>query len=193
MAAFNGRPLWQLLPRSLRPQLGPSAQLLQLQPGQLLPGSSHMPETSWLEAYFDISEIGQMTSIHRPGERILAAAKTEFVALKSADILVLDPAALLAASVEESMVMPAVPASKGCNKYSIKELFRLDKLLRQTEAFQHLDCRSMVDLCRSSALHFEALEPGQQICWEAKQICCEGQEATGFFAILEGWAAKALG
>lgn len=140
-------------------------------------------QTLSTEAYVDISEIGQMKRVYRPGERISAASDTEFVALTSADILILDPSALLA-DTEDSVVIPSQTRSHhGFGRvFSIKELFRLGKLLRRIEAFEGLECRSLVDVCHS-ALHFETVDVGQH-------ICREGQEATGFFEILGGTASS---
>jgi len=142
-------------------------------------------ETSSPEVYVDISEIGEMKQLYRPGER-LCAGEMDFVALKSTDILIVDPSALLG-DMEESMIPSIETGSKDRSKdarnaFSIKELFRLAKLLRRTEAFQQLDCRALVDVCHV-ALHFETLDPGQL-------ICREGQEAAGFFLILAGTASS---
>lgn len=138
-------------------------------------------QTSSTEAYVDISEIGQMKRVYRPGERISAANETELVALTSADILILDPSALLA-DTEDSVVIPSTQTRSKGRVFSIKELFRLGKLLRRIEAFEGLECRALVDVCHS-ALHFETVDAGQY-------ICCEGHEATGFFEILGGTASS---
>eukprot|EP00913_Durusdinium_trenchii_P015850 g14895.t1 len=103
------------------------------------------------------------------------------VALQNTDVLVLDPS-LLDEGQQDPVAIPSCATTDAtCPATGIKEIYQLSRLLRQSEAFQSLESRSLRQLCRG--LRCRSFHAGEL-------VCAEGEAAHGFFQILQGQASS---
>ncbi|CAJ1426531.1 unnamed protein product [Effrenium voratum] len=130
-------------------------------------------ELSQPEVYVDVLDAGELQEVFRPGDRIMG---DNLAALEWADILVLDPSAVMLELEDCRAPVPALPSHPS----GAKEFFQLSQLLRDHEAFEALESRRLREICRRPI----------QRCRKGEVLCREGESASGFFQILSGTCAS---